>query len=146
MGATAVPCREQQGERRLRVADLARPRRRDHPRRTARGCTSMPSSGVALGLAPRSRAQNRWTYSSVKPARRVVAAEELDRVVPVAGLLEQLARGARERVLAVHVEQAGRDLRQHLPHGRAELAHEQDVAGGRERQDRGGAVVRAATS
>ena len=65
----------------------------------------------ALRARRSTRAQNRCTYSSVEPGRRVVAAEELDRRVPVAGLLEQLARGARERVLAVDVEHARRGSR-----------------------------------
>jgi hypothetical protein len=75
-----------------------------------------------------------------RPGGGVVAAEELDRVVPVPRLLEELPRGACERVLSVHVEQAGWDLRQHLPHGRPQLANEKDVAGRRDRQDGSGVV------
>ena len=73
--------------------------------------------------------------------RRVVAAEELDLAMPVAGLFEQFARGARERVLTVHVQQSRGDLGQGLTHRWAELLHEQDVVRGEERQDRGGAEM-----
>ena len=86
----------------------------------------------------RVRAQNRCTYSSLEPTVGYTPPRNSIGRVPVAGLLEELARGGAEGVLAADVEDAGRDLDDHLADRRTELPHEQHVVVGRHREHGGG--------
>ena len=101
--------------------------------------SSMPASTAPTGSGS-TRAQNRCTYSIGRAGRGVVAAEELDRGVPVARFLLQFACCRRERILTVDIEDPGGDLREHLPHGRTELLHQQHPIVGQQREHRGGVV------
>ena len=102
--------------------------------------TSMPGSGSEMGAAS-VRAQNRCMYSSVNPGETIDAAQERDLGVSVAGLLQQLAPGTRQGVLALDIEEPRRDLGQIGAHGRTELTHEHDIARGRDRDDGDGVVL-----
>ena len=80
---SARPGGQQEPRTRSSRRGPGRPARPPPAARTAGAPASMPSSGGAAGSG-RARATNRCTYSSVKPGRAVVAAQELDGVVSVA--------------------------------------------------------------
>ena len=110
----------------LGVADPARPGGVDHALRTGStpqlDAPARPAPMARLRCAPRTGARTR---RSTRPSGR--AAEELDRRVAVAGLLEELAARGAERVLALDVQEPGRDLGHRLADRGPELPHEQDV-------------------
>lgn len=73
-----------------------------------------------------------------RPRRREDAAEELDGVVPIPRLLEELPGRTVGGVLAVLIQETGRDLGHDLASRRPELPDQQHVAVRRDRQDAGG--------
>src|SRR5919198_1905740 len=123
-GSRSGPARlhEHDGERGLRVPDPACARGADQV--FERHADELdPRLGVTRRFRSR-RGQEQMDVLVHETGRGVAPPEELDRLVAVAGLLEELARGARQRVLALHVEHPRGDLAQRAADRGAPLLHQ----------------------